>query len=136
MPTYCIEPGCPTRSLFNVEGAPSGIYCSKHKKPGMINVRDKSCAQLGCYKIASYKFVGVRHLFCDDHKRSGMVKIITCLVCCKRPTINDDGVTPGVYCAEHDVCLTLTMLAAQKTVASETTNGEPTRKRPYSALED
>jgi hypothetical protein len=34
----CFEDGCKTIPVFNILGTKKGIYCSIHKKEGMINV--------------------------------------------------------------------------------------------------
>ena len=35
----CAFPTCANRPSFNHAGAPSGVYCSKHKAPGMVRYR-------------------------------------------------------------------------------------------------
>lgn len=35
----CIEPGCTTRPSFAAEGVQQPVYCSAHKLPGMVHVR-------------------------------------------------------------------------------------------------
>ena len=34
---YCFEYDCEKMSTFNYEGQKKGLYCSKHKKDGMID---------------------------------------------------------------------------------------------------
>ena len=43
MPKKCIEDGCETIPNFNIEGETRGIYCFKHKKDAMVNVKSKRC---------------------------------------------------------------------------------------------
>lgn len=35
-----------------------GLYCSPHKQPGMINVKQKHCAFEGCTNRPSFNFPG------------------------------------------------------------------------------
>ena len=44
----CSHDGCNTLPNFNKEGEKKGLYCSKHKLPGMINVKAKTCSHDGC----------------------------------------------------------------------------------------
>jgi hypothetical protein len=37
----CKEDGCKTHPIYNFEGQKEALYCSKHKKDGMINVKNK-----------------------------------------------------------------------------------------------
>jgi hypothetical protein len=45
MPTYCIEINCNTRACFNKPTDKIGIYCKKHKKEGMVNIKNKRCIE-------------------------------------------------------------------------------------------
>ena len=38
----CKQDGCKTRPNSNIEGATKAIYCSAHKKDGMVNVVSKT----------------------------------------------------------------------------------------------
>ena len=33
---------CGIRASFNIEGESTGLYCTSHKKAGMVNVKDKT----------------------------------------------------------------------------------------------
>ena len=96
----CIE--CNKRPSFNVKGETKPLYCSKHKKDGMINVATKRC--LECNIIPSYNVKGEKKgLYCVEHKKDGMinVKSKTCIECKKQPSFNTDGNTKAIYCSDH-----------------------------------
>ena len=44
----CKQVGCKKRPIYNVEGETKAIYCSAHKKDGMVDVVNKSCCEVGC----------------------------------------------------------------------------------------
>jgi hypothetical protein len=76
--TQCLEETCVTIPYFNFPGEKKALYCSKHKKDGMVNVRDKHCENEGggCYKIPLFNYPGFKHgIFCSIHKMEGMVSI-------------------------------------------------------------
>ena len=72
----CIHEECKTRPIFNVEGQINGLYCSKHKLEGMVDVKDKTCIYEGC-KIRPYynKKGSTKALYCSKHKMEGMVDV-------------------------------------------------------------
>jgi hypothetical protein len=49
----CFENHCTKHPSYNFEGK-NAIYCSKHKKEGMIDVISKRCNIQGCYTIFDY----------------------------------------------------------------------------------
>ena len=52
------------------------MYCSGHKKDGMVNVINKTC--LECKKHPSYNKEGkTKALYCSAHKKEGMVNVIS-----------------------------------------------------------
>ena len=96
----CIE--CNKRPSFNVKGETKILYCSKHKKQGMINVATKRC--LECNIIPSYNVKGEKKgLYCVEHKKQGMVNIRSkkCVECDKQPSYNVKGETKPLYCSDH-----------------------------------
>ena len=98
----CIHPECNVRPVFNVEGQTRALYCSQHKKDGMIDVKHKTC--LECNVIPNFNVEGqTRALYCSQHKKDGMVNVIskTCLECNKQPTFNVEGQTRALYCSQH-----------------------------------
>jgi hypothetical protein len=61
MLSKCLE--CEKRPTFNVEGETKALYCVTHKKDGMVNVKDKTCASAWCSTIVRNKYDGYC-LFC------------------------------------------------------------------------
>jgi hypothetical protein len=100
----CKVIGCNIRPTFNIKGETKALYCSRHKKDGMINVKDKTCIHEGCNIIPNYNVDGqTKALYCATHKKDGMinVKCKTCLECKKQPVFNIEGQTTALYCAKH-----------------------------------
>ena len=98
----CKEKDCKKQPNFNKKGETRALYCSAHKKEGMINVISKTC--LDCKKQPLFnKECETRGLYCSAHKKEGMVdvKSKTCLECKKRPLFNKECETTGLYCATH-----------------------------------
>ena len=58
MPSICCEEGCKIRPTYNVKGETKALYCAKHKKEGMIDVKNKSCKSSWCSTLASEKYDG------------------------------------------------------------------------------
>ena len=44
----CIHEKCNTRPSFNLPTETKALYCSEHKLPNMINVKDKRCIHENC----------------------------------------------------------------------------------------
>ena len=102
----CIHDGCKTRPLFNKEGESKGLYCSEHKKEGMVDVKHRTCIHEGCKTRPNYNNEGEKKpLYCSEHKKEGMVNVIskTCIHegCKKQPTYNNEGEKRPLYCSEH-----------------------------------
>jgi hypothetical protein len=102
----CIHEGCKTRPIYNVEGETKALYCSLHKKEGMVNVKDKTCIHEGCKTIPNYNVEGkTKALYCCLHKKEGMVnvKTKTCIHegCKTIPNYNVEGKTKALYCCLH-----------------------------------
>ena len=106
MAKTCIHPNCKKHSSFNKEGETKPIYCSEHKKDGMVNVRCKICIHPNCKTQPTYNYEGeTKRLYCYKHKKEGMVdvKSKTCIHpnCKTRPYYNNEGKTKGLYCFKH-----------------------------------
>jgi hypothetical protein len=102
----CKENGCKTSPVFNVEGETKRLYCSQHKKEGMVDVKHKTCLSEGCKIRPNYNKDGeTKALYCSEHKLEGMVNVKdkTCIHpdCKVRPIYNKDGETKGLYCSQH-----------------------------------
>jgi ferredoxin-like protein FixX len=98
----CLE--CNIQANFNVKGETKPLFCSKHKKDGMIDIRSKRC--LECDVIATFNIMGEKNgLYCAEHKIDGMidVKNKTCIYvgCSTRPSYNFSGKKVGIYCVKH-----------------------------------
>lgn len=48
----CAEPECRNRPSCNWAGVGVGVWCSKHKAEGMVDVRNKTCEHSGCPKAS------------------------------------------------------------------------------------
>ena len=98
----CKIDGCAKRPNFNKEGETTALYCSTHKKEGMVNVRSKTC--LECKKIPAFNKEGeTKGMYCSTHKKEGRVNVRskTCLECSKQPNFNKEGETTALYCSTH-----------------------------------
>ena len=55
----CIHEGCKKQPAFNVEGETKALYCSVHKKEGMVDVKNKSCKSEWCTtRVSREKYDG------------------------------------------------------------------------------
>ena len=102
----CIHPRCKTRPYYNKEGETKGLYCSIHKKDGMIDIINKVCIYTGCKTQSTYNKQGETiPLYCKIHKETDMVDIKhkTCIYpgCKTIPTYNKEGETKALYCGIH-----------------------------------
>lgn len=103
----CLYRGCSCKApSFNVEGEKKGSYCAKHKLEGMVDVKNKRCAEPGCTKQPHYNFGGERKgIHCGKHKQAGMVNVTSkrCaeLGCGTRPSYNEEGKRGGLFCKVH-----------------------------------
>jgi len=98
----CKENGCNIRPIYNNEGETKALYCSTHKKEGMVNVISKTCIE--CKKIPTFNVKDeTKALYCSTHKKEGMVDVKheTCLECNIRPYYNKEGETKALYCSTH-----------------------------------
>ena len=78
----CLHSGCGKQANFNTIGEKNGLFCAKHKKEGMIDVKHKTCEIPECETQPSFNMIGEKNgLFCAKHKKEGMidVKNKTCL---------------------------------------------------------
>lgn len=77
MPTICEEDGCETRANFNNPGEKTGLYCKRHKKQGMVDVKNLKCEISGCSKRPNYnKNNEKKPIRCFDHKMDDMVDVV------------------------------------------------------------
>jgi hypothetical protein len=102
----CIHEGCKRQPHYNNEGETKSLYCSEHKKYGMVDVKSKTCIHDGCKTRPNYNNDGeTKPLYCSEHKKDGMVNVINkrCVHenCKKQPHYNNECETKALYCSEH-----------------------------------
>ncbi len=102
----CTEENCKTAPIFNFPNEKRGIYCFKHKKETMIDVKNIKCTEPGCNQQPTYGIEGNKTaLRCKMHKSDNMVDIkhAKCKAsgCTTRPSFNVAGSSKGLYCIEH-----------------------------------
>ena len=99
----CKEKDCKVRPNFNIEGE-KPLYCSEHKKDGIVNVISKKCIHKGCKVGPHFNIEGEKPLYCSAHKKDGMVNVISkkCIHegCKVGPHFNIEGEKP-LYCSAH-----------------------------------
>jgi hypothetical protein len=98
--------GCKKQPTYNNEGEPKALYCSEHKKDGMVDVNNKTCKHEGCKTRPTYNNeCETKALYCSEHKEDGMVNVKDKMCihekCKTRPTYNNEGETKALYCYEH-----------------------------------
>ena len=59
----CCEEGCKKIPVFNKESETTALYCSAHKKKGMVDVKNKTCKSEWCLTSVKKKYDGYC-LFC------------------------------------------------------------------------
>ena len=103
--TVCEATDCNKNAYFNNQNEKTGRFCSSHKEPDMINVKDKRCSQDGCCQRPSFNILGKKPLYCGTHKLSEMVNVMTkfcehegCLI---TPVYNSPDKKAGKFCATH-----------------------------------
>lgn len=53
------------------------LFCSAHRQDGMVDLRNKHCAEEGCSKRPTHAFDGQRAKFCAAHREVGMMNVVT-----------------------------------------------------------
>ena len=103
--TICAVDGCSVSAYYNHSGKTCGQFCATHKLEGMINVKDKRCANQGCGQRPSFNILGGKPLYCGSHQTDGMVNVMTkfcehsgCLI---TPVYNLPDKRGGRFCATH-----------------------------------
>jgi hypothetical protein len=72
MSKTCLE--CKKQPVFNKEGESKALYCTTHKKVGMINVKQKTCIE--CKKQPVFNKEGEsKALYCTTHKKDNMIDV-------------------------------------------------------------
>ena len=75
----CDEESCLKTPNFNFDSETKGIQCAKHKKEGMIDLKNRrKCVEENCLKIPSFNFYSETNgIQCAKHKKEGMVDVKT-----------------------------------------------------------
>ena len=102
----CNEKNCTFRPHYNTEGETKALYCSAHKKDGMIDVKHPKCIHPSCKITPSYNREGEnKALYCSMHKKDGMVDVKNTLCihpnCKIIPGYNIKGNKKALYCSAH-----------------------------------
>lgn len=76
----CLHPDCDKYPSYNYPHLKKYLYCSKHKKKGMINICTKKCIyedeEGRCTKCPAYNYAGEKKkLYCFAHRKEGMVDV-------------------------------------------------------------
>ena len=97
----CID--CDNQTVYNKEGETRGLYCSLHKKEGMVNVKiQRKC--LNCNKQAWFNVKSEKKpLYCFSHKKEGMLNLNSrnCIECGKQSRFNYPCEKKPLYCVSH-----------------------------------
>ena len=59
----CQHEDCTTRPSFNKPGEKTGIFCSKHKKEGMVDITHKTCQHEGCTTRPTFNKPGEKNCY-------------------------------------------------------------------------
>ncbi len=95
----CKESGCLIRPFFYLKGDKKGLYCSTHKKEGMVNVVSPTCQHEDCDKQPVFNLKGEKKgLYCSTHKKEGMVDVVS-------PTCKNDWCYTIVFKKYKGYCL-------------------------------
>jgi len=94
---------CGVRAIFNFKGNTIGIYCKKHSKPGMVDIKSPKCIECKDKWPAFNKPGETKALYCSGCAKPGMVNIIEKRICieCKDKgyNFNKPGETKALYCS-------------------------------------
>ena len=72
----CTHPNCKKISIFNFESEKKALYCSLHKKEGMIDIKHPICIHPNCKKNSIFNFeFEKKGLYCFSHKKEEMINI-------------------------------------------------------------
>lgn len=110
----CLDNNCTSEPTYNLPTEKTGIYCSKHKKDEMIDIKHKKCEYKFddgkcCISLPSYGKSGEKATRCSKHIEEGMILIRNDLckwkngkeICIKRASFNFEGNKMGKFCEQH-----------------------------------
>ncbi len=106
MKNCCIINSCNIIASFNYENEIKALYCFKHKKDNMINVKNKTCKEQNCKISPLYNYTNESSgMYCFNHKKEGMINVISnkCkeIGCNTQPMYNYINEKNGLYCRHH-----------------------------------
>jgi hypothetical protein len=100
----CEFSGCNINPSFNFP-MKNPVYCFKHKKEGMINVKTKYCCHKGCKICASFNFKNNPPMYCYIHREEKMInvknRICECKDCINIANYNYEGKNTTRFCDKH-----------------------------------
>jgi len=102
MPSICKIENCKTQANYGLEKN-KPLFCAKHKKNNMYDVKQKICEYKNCNKRAIYGLEkNGEKILCSTHKTKNMFnlinKICKYLDCKKRALF---GINKAKYCSKH-----------------------------------
>jgi len=104
----CIEDGCTKQANYNLDEETALLYCTSHKKEGMVDIKNRKnrCIEPGCKTRACFNEKGTKiGQYCVKHKQDGMidVKCVRCRFdgCMTRARYWYENETIPTYCAKH-----------------------------------
>lgn len=114
----CKEDECKKEPTYNYPNEKSTLYCSVHKKDGMIDKKHKKCEyknntdfKEGCLLLPSYGKIGEKVKYCKNHsvffKDMILIRNDLCKYkkddkgCSTRASFNIEGKKVGKFCQEH-----------------------------------
>lgn len=71
----CEVDNCVTKGYFGFTHIGKKQRCATHKLPGMVDLKNKKCIELGCSKQSTYGFENGPIEKCATHKLQGMVDV-------------------------------------------------------------
>jgi hypothetical protein len=76
--SFCVVEGCKTIAGYNIKGSKTPLYCSIHKKDGMVDLKHSLCIEDGCDKRPVFNHKGSNiPIYCMNHKKDGMINVVT-----------------------------------------------------------
>ncbi len=81
----CASKNCSVKNaVFAYSKTDKSKYCAKHKVPGMVDVKNKTCEEDNCDIIPAFNFPSqTKGIRCSDHRLEGMINVISkrCVSC-------------------------------------------------------
>ncbi len=102
----CIENNCNKFPSYNYKNEKIPIYCVKHKKEDMIDIKHKKCIEENCDKQPTFNYRDEKTpIYCKKHKKDYMndIRNKKCIEenCNTRPSYNYKNEKIPIYCVKH-----------------------------------